>query len=227
MRLVLIGCEYTGCTTLAKGIEKWATEVFGPPIPKGAPAFHDHFSIPDIGHEELSDREYDEFVALSPSIKEMFQRFMVKYHINSTLYRYPHHIMVGFHIEEAVYAPLYYGYGEGGARSNWARSVEREMIEKAPETLLVMMTASADAIAERMRRNPHRRGLLKEKDVDRVLQRFKEEYDASLFLYKFALDTTDSTPEKTLSRFVEEVQPHLTDSDRMRILTRQALRAGG
>jgi len=136
---------------------------------------------------------------------------------------YPDHIMVGFHIEEAVYAPLYYGYGGNGTRTNWARSVEREMIEKAPETVLVLVTASTEAIKHRMGKSPHPRGLLKKEDITKVANRFKKEYDASLFLYKITLDTTNKTPEKTLEDFTQQIQPHFTDSDRMRILTRKAL----
>jgi hypothetical protein len=225
MKLVIIGSEYSGCTSLAVGIEKWASDILGPPIPEGAPAFHDHFKIPEIGHEELTDKEYKEFVLLSPNIKEMFQRFMIKYHINSTLYMYPDHIMVGFHIEETVYAPLYYGYGGNGARVNWARSVEREMIEKAPETVLVLLTASTETIQERMRKSPHKRSVLKKEDIVKVTNRFKEEYDASLFLYKITLDTTNKTAEKTLKDFTQQIQPYFTDSDRMRILTRKTLLA--
>ena len=105
--------------SLAIGIEKLASDVLGHPIPEGAPAFHNHFKLPEIGHAELTNKEYNEFMLLSPNIKEMFQRFMIKYHINSTLYMCPGHIMVGFNIEETVYAPLYYGYGYNGARVIW------------------------------------------------------------------------------------------------------------
>tara|TARA_B000000460_G_C21529618_1_gene400084 strand:+ start:423 stop:1109 length:687 start_codon:yes stop_codon:yes gene_type:complete len=225
MKLVIIGTEYSGCTSLAIGIEKWAANLLGPSIPEGAPVFHDHFKIPEIGHTELTDKEYKEFVSLSPNIKEMFQRFMIKYHINSTLYRYPDHIMVGFHIEEAVYAPIYYGYGGNGTRANWARSVEREMIEKSPDTVLVLITASNETIKQRMEKSPHPRGLLKKEDIDEVANRFKEQFDASLFLYKITLDTTNKTPEKTLEDFTGQIQPYFTDSDRMRILTRKTLLA--
>ena len=225
MRLVIIGAEYAGCSTLVEGVAGWAAETLGPPIPKGAPAFHDHFTLPAVGHEELSEEEYADFMKVSPSIKEMFQRFMTKYHINSTLYRYPDHLVVGFHIEEAVYAPMYYGYG-GGARSNWARSVEREMIEKAPETVLVLVDASTETIAERMRRSPHPYGVLQTKDIDAARRRFREQYDATLFMFKFELDTTDSTPAQTLRQFIDDYQPHLTDSDRSRILVRRALNPG-
>ena len=223
MKLVIIGTEYSGCTSLAIGIEKWAAGLLGPSIPEGAPVFHDHFKIPEIGHSLLTDKEYQEFDSLSPNIKEMFQRFMIKYHINSTLYEYPDHIMVGFHIEEAVYAPIYYGYGDNGARSNWARSVEREMIEKSSETVLVLVTASTGTIEQRMETSPHPRGLPKKQDIVKVTNRFKEEFDASLFLYKFMLDTTNKTPETTLKDFTNQIQPYFTDSDRMRILTRKSL----
>ena len=41
----------------------------------------------------------------------MFQRYVIEYHLGTSFYEYPDHGLVGFHIEEAVYAPLYYGYG--------------------------------------------------------------------------------------------------------------------
>ena len=43
MRLIIAGCEYSGATTLAKGICQWAQSVMGGPF-----TFHDHWKIPEI-----------------------------------------------------------------------------------------------------------------------------------------------------------------------------------
>ena len=53
MRLILVGCEYAGKTTLANHIAGWIERTLGPPIPQGMPPFHDHFAFPDIGHREF------------------------------------------------------------------------------------------------------------------------------------------------------------------------------
>ena len=59
--------------------------------------------------------------------------------------------------------------------------------------------------------------------IVKVANRFKKEYEASLFLYKITLDTTHKTPEKPLNDFTNQTQPYFTDSNRIRILTRKAL----
>ena len=41
MRLILIGCEYAGKTTLASKISKWRKETTS-----GGHTFHDYFTIP-------------------------------------------------------------------------------------------------------------------------------------------------------------------------------------
>ena len=43
MRLVIIGCEYSGTTTLATAICKWAEDIMG-----GKFEFHDHWKFPNI-----------------------------------------------------------------------------------------------------------------------------------------------------------------------------------
>ena len=97
------------------------------------------------------------------------------------------------------------------------------MIEKAYETVLVLLTASTVTIQERMEKSPHKKSVLKKEDIVKVANRFKKEYEASLFLYKVTLDTTHKTPEKPLKDFTNQTQPYFTDSNRIRILTRKAL----
>ena len=135
----------------------------------------------------------------------------------------PHHTLVGFYIDEAVYAPLYYGYGGPGEyadRAMHARRAEGQILEVAPDTVLVLLKASRDAIAARMKADPHDLSLVKEKDIERVLEKFEQEYERSFLRRKFVLDSTDKTVEETLWDFVEQIQPHLTQADRARILTR-------
>ena len=71
VRLILIGCEYAGKTTLANEIIEWIGRTMG-----SSRTFHDHF--------------------------------------HDTLYSEPDHNLVGLHIEEAIYGPLYYGYAVDG-----------------------------------------------------------------------------------------------------------------
>ena len=223
MRLIITGCEYTGKTTLATKVGKWIERTMGPPIPQGMPPFHDHFTFPNINHGDLTDEECEQVSALSPRLKELIQNHQMIYHLNPSFYRDHDNIMVGFHIEDAVYGPLYYDYGHDGSRSFFATLIDSHIIDKAPYTVLVLLKASPVAIAERLRRNPHPRGVLQEKDIPHVLDRFDEEVGSSVLRYKLTLDTTETTPDETLDQFVEQIVPHLEESDRTRILARRAL----
>ena len=112
MKLIITGCEYSGTTTLAKGVCKWAESVMG-----GRFEFHDHWKIPNIAcypgvaaPSALTEAEQQEILALSPKFKEMLQRQSIIMHL-PTGDQGPDYIMVGFHIEDTVYAPLYFDYG--------------------------------------------------------------------------------------------------------------------
>ena len=227
MRLIVVGCEYAGKTTLIKEIAAWKDQTMGPPIPLGMPPFHDHFTFPNITHEELSEEECKQVMALSPRLKSLIQNHQILYHLNSAFYGDHDNIMVGFHIENAVYGPLYYGYGEGGVASAIARNVEGHIMETARDTVLLYLKASPQVIAERMREAPHPRGVLKEKDIKQVLQRFEEECKASILRYKITLDTTEATVSETLGRFVEQVLPHLRETDFLRIQNRRSTQPAG
>ena len=161
---------------------------------------------------------------LSPRLKEHFQRFQIEYHLSPSLYGDRHHNLVGFHIDEAVYAPLYYGYsleenGYAKSRSRQARRTEAHIMEVAPDTVLVLVKASPEVIASRMRESPHREGLLQEKDIEHVLDAFEEEYNRSFFRKRFVLDTSTVTIDETLAQFVEQMRPHFTEADELRMIT--------
>ena len=217
MKLILVGCEYTGKTTLVGGVQDWIEANMGDKA-----GVHDHFTIPYIAHRDMSDEERQQVLGLSPGLKEEFQRYMIIYHLQSGFLTMPHHLLVGFHIEEAVYAPRYFGYGRPGEyseRTGLARSVEKDLLAVAPETVLVLLRASAEVIRGRMKEQTRPHGLVKEGEVEQVLELFEEQYDKTMIRKKFALDTSDTTVEETLAQFVEQVRPHLTESDRLRMLT--------
>jgi hypothetical protein len=218
MRLIIIGCEYAGTTTLTDNIGAWVERSMGGQMPK-----HDHWKIPEISHRPHTREENEAFLALSPALQECFQRYHMEYHLAESFYRGAHHVMVGFHIDEAVYAPHYYGYGgpdEYSDRAMSARFIEGQILDIAGDTVLVHLKASPETIRERMKKEPRESGLVKDDDIDYILQRFEEEYARSFLRQKIQIDNTDLTPEQALARFVEEIQPHLSEADRARILTR-------
>ena len=218
MRLIIIGCEYAGTTTLVDNIGEWVGRAMGGKMGK-----HDHWKLPEVSHSPHTREENLAVLALSPSLQESFQRYHMEYHLSPSFYGGAHHTMVGFHIDEAVYAPKYYGYGghdEYGDRARSARRTEGEILEVARDTVLVLVKASPEVIRQRMAAEPREFGVVKEPDVEFILQRFEEEYNRSFLRQKIKIDNTELTPEETLARFVEEIQPHLTQADRTRILTR-------
>ena len=229
MRLIIVGSEYSGKTTLVEKIVDWRDSVMGQPTPKGIVRYHDHFTLPWVGHwDEISEEDMKNFMSLGPELKEMFQRYQFAYHLAPMLYRDTDHILIGFHIEEAIYAPLYYGYGrkgEYGDRESFCRGVEVEILEKAPDTVLVFLKSDPEVIRERMRTDPHDRTVLEDKDIEHVLDRFQYHYDHSHLRYKFTLDTSKSTVDETLQEFIENYTPHLSERDQLRILTRKTLSA--
>lgn len=216
MNIVLIGCEHTGKTTLAGKIMAWMEEIFGE-----SSHFHDHFTVPC---DELSPEAQASYLKLHPQAKELLQRYMIRYHTSPEFYSNAHHNLLGHVIEEAVYAPLYYGYGcknsgaprrsPEGERTELARTIEQIMLERAPGTVMVLLTASPEIIRLRMKENPHTHQIVRDVDVEHVLRRFEEEYAESLIQRKFALDTSRTTPEQTMTQFISKYEPFHTVGDR-------------
>ena len=234
MRLILIGCEYAGTTTLAEGIRTWSNEVMGKG--KGLLAYHDHWKIPHTsGHPGLDDEnlftheEQEQVLALSPKAKDMIQRHNITYHVQPDALRNPDYVAIGLHIENAIYAPMYFGYYVGDQA--WAKRavmehVEQTIVEFAPDMLLVLVKASPETIAARIKGSPHHNPVLQEGDIEQVLGEFEAEYDRSAIRNKFVLDNTAATVEETLAQCVEEMEPYLNETDRMRILTHSARQKG-
>ncbi len=222
MKVIITGCEYTGASTLARDFVDWLYDKYGgrgefpPPF-----SVHDHFEIPDLIHAELTDSERDTMVALAPKLTEAFQRYNVLHH-TPTLQSVSQPssgimVLVGFHLAEAIYAQTYYGYGLEGElldRRTFARRIDSEVMEFGPETIMAMLTASPDAIRERMSSDRHPYGVVREQDVEAVLARFDEEYEASTIERKFRIDTTDMTPDEALRELAARFEAYLTDEDR-------------
>ena len=66
MNIIMIGCEFTGKTTLSTEIVYWIEENMG-----DGSHFHDHFTIPST---ELSAEAAVNYQAADPQVKEMLQR---------------------------------------------------------------------------------------------------------------------------------------------------------
>ena len=234
MRLILIGCEYTGKSTLAGNISRWMIEEMGVSLVR----WHDHFVVPRLDghtiiraeasdatigkteHDLNTEEDEDQIMSLRPNVLEQLQRHNIWRHLHPGLLGADDVLFINFYYAEAVYAPLYYGYGAPGSfadRAARAREWDEELLACAPDMVLVLVTADPSAVAQRMAATPRARGILKERDIPFVLDRFQEEFEASLIERKFTLDTSSSTPRRTLTQFVDRIQPHLSEIDRQRM----------
>ena len=229
MNLIIAGCEYSGTTTLANGIAQWARSTMG-----GTQEVHDHFKIPHIAcyrngpaAEPLTDEELAHVLSWTPKMKEMAQRQSMNYHMPNNC-EADDYIVVGFHIEDAVYAATFFGYGhdkepQGGIRWKYARHLETAFMEQAPDTILVYVKASEEVIAERMAADPHPFSIVKKKDIEHVLADFEMEFQRSVFHTKIEIDTSEATVEESLAELQGAIKPHLTIEDRRRMVVRGAI----
>ena len=156
--------------------------------------------------------------ALSPWLLEQHQRAMVWRHLHPNVYEedgelgpVPHSIQVDFYYAEAVYAPLYYGYGGPGTfddRVRRAREWDERLMQIAPETVLVHVKATAEEIGRRMAAVPRADSVLETGDAERVLRRYAEQFDASLVRRKIEIDTTGSTPDQSVDELERSITAH-------------------
>jgi len=198
MRIIAIGCEYTGATTLLDNLMAWGHE-------RGIHHhLDDHFTIPDS--RNLSPEDQMVMINLSPILKERFQRMQIGYHLR-LMHRYDHILLGGFHIEEVIYGPLYY---YPGIVVNETRKYEAEMPE---DTILVHLTARPDVIQTRMETNPHRYTVIKKEDIPMLLDRFRREFRVSWIKHKIEIDTSDLTPNQLLQTFLDQSLLHVNTRD--------------
>lgn len=228
MNLIIAGCEYAGTTTLAWAIARWAQSTMG-----GTQEIHDHFKIPNIAcyyrgtpADPLTNDELSQIMSWSPKLKEMAQRQSMNYHMpnNSDADDY---ILVGFHVEDVVYAAAFFGYGhekepQGGSRWKYARHIEYGFAKQAPDTILVLVKADAEVISRRMTANPHPFSIVKEKDIESVLAEFETEQERSILPTKVVIDTSRTTVQESAKELIANIRPHLTIEDRRRMVLKQA-----
>jgi thymidylate kinase len=223
MHLIIIGSEYSGKTTLAKNISEWWKRETGD-VWVG---FHDHFVLPYVeGEGDDVDMEAEQVRALRPGLQEKYSRYMCTYHLGHSFYADNNHMLIDWFYGDAVYAPIYYKFGQPGQyadRHLEARHYENEINQLAPDSILVLLKASPEVIRRRMAQQSNPRGVLQEADVEKALAGFQREFDDSLLRRRMEIDTSDRTPEETLAEFCRLIEPHLTDHDRLRLMTRKLL----
>jgi thymidylate kinase len=223
MRLLIIGCDYTGKSTLANRIVDWMrAEMGAKDVSK-----HDHFTFPN---SELPPQEREKLMLLGPMAREQYQRFMLMYHLEPAFWYEKDIIWVGFHIDDAAYAALYYGYGAPetyGSRSDFARSVEELVMGFDPHFVTVLLKARPEVIKKRMREHPNPLSPAREEDVENLLKVFDQEYAKCLIgpTTRFVIDTSDLTPDQTFQRWLDGIEPHLTEIDLLRLVNHKAKRS--
>ena len=221
MRLILVGCEYTGKTTLAHRIAKLITEEMGDPLPMHQFGWHDHFVLPfsssSIGE---ADADAEQILEMKPALLEKFSRYLNYYHFQNVIYTDNHHLLTNWYYGDAVYAPIYYGYGgpeEFADRQAMARHLDAEVMRVMTDMVLVLLKTSPEKILHRKKEDPHEHCLIKAEDIERILERFEQEYTRSLIRRKFVLDTTAATPENTFREFMDLMKPHLIVRDFLKL----------
>lgn len=218
MKLLLVGCEYSGTSTLANGIRDWWMGVSGRDVD-----VQDHF------REDLSTDDFAQYMALGPGAREVIEREHIHAHAPFPEETDSDRILIGLHIEDAVYGPMLFGYGAEGAqgdRTALSQRIDHRFQRLAPETMRVFVKASPEVISRRMQDAPHANGILKEKDVEEAVRRFEDAAGGAQFRRKFEIDTSTATVEETMTEFVEKVEGHLTEMDRYRILLHSHWEAG-
>ena len=198
MRIIAIGCEYSGVTTLLNGLNQWGVEHHI--------HFHmdDHFTIPDAFH--LSEDEQQAMLTMLPALKERFQRFQIVYHVR-LINLYEQILLGGFHIEEEVYGPRYY---YPGLRVSDTRRYETEM---PADTILVHLHARPEVIKKRMQKTPHPHTLIEPEHIPDLLAEFEQQYCQSWIQRKIDIDTSDLASDKLLDVFFARARGHLDPRD--------------
>lgn len=222
MRLIIIGSEYAGKTTLAAQIQQWMERTMG----SCTTSFHDHFFPWDPEDTSPKKERIDVDLKLltlnDPEVVEKYTRYVIHYHTHPNFYAKPDHAVVNWYYGDAVYAPLYYGFGgpgEAGDRQVLARSYDEMLTKTAPDTVLLLVKADAEVIRRRRQETSQPQPFPREQDIELVLGRFEEEFESSLIDRRVVLDTSSTTAPETLTNFVELIQPHLEPADRTRMQT--------
>ena len=222
MRLLFVGCEYAGTTTLANGVNEWAKSALG----SGVGLIHDHWKIPHTsGHpDDTTPEEQEMLLALTPKLQEMHQRHSLYYHSPKGSAPESDGIMIGYHIEDTIYARLIFGYGGEGSAGNrvvHSKVLEHLILMHVPETVLVLVKATPEIISRRMKENAHANALVNEDNIDLVLRSFEEDFSHSSIRKRIVLDTSESTVDESVAELVQKMESHWTQRDQIRLIRHQ------
>ena len=223
MKVILAGIEYVGSTTISRMLSDWKLKNMGEPFFMGL--LHDHSKLPHTsGHpDDTTLEEQQQILNLSPKLKEMYHRYGMYYHIHH--YVQEDDLSVGFHIEEAVYARRYYGYGLDGEqfdRNNVFVGIENRIKQITTDPIItVHMVASPDIIESRMfalKDHPeHTNSPLQVEDIEDVMADYQYFISKSDIGPVVKVDTSIDTPEDTLEEVVTLLDPYFTKTDLERI----------
>ena len=225
MLIILVGCEYSGTSTISRSIKSELNESFG-----SAFDIHDHWKFPSIEcypqyskQYLLNDTDKSHISQFTPKLKEMLQRQSIVYHLPEPKGAIDK-IYVGYHFDDTVYGPIYFGYGgpkepQGGPRTKYARYIEKEIIKSYPNVILIHLTASSESILERIKNQPHEHQIIAQADIDLITEQFQSEFDKSLLQNKLTIDTTNQSIKQTTSLVMDGILNYCTpeDSARLRI----------
>ena len=154
---------------------------------------------------------------MNPDLLEHFQRYQIEYHMGSG-FAAGNHKLIDWFYADAVYAPLYYGYGAPGsyaARWDYAEHAEERVLQDMPQMILVLIKARPEIIRDRLSRGEsefpqrHAGSLFKEKDTEFVSNAFQKLFDQSKITRKFEIDTSDASVDESLDEFISKVEPLL------------------
>ena len=210
MRCIFVGIEYAGKSTLINLLKDYYAKRRQPVH------MDDHFTIPD---STLSPASREQMVNFPDDVKERMQRMQIQYHVE-VIRNYAHVLISGWHIEESIYSefygndpgsPYYPNFWHANKRTHEALVHEA----RVPDIVLVHVTASDDAIRERMASDPHEYEIIREADIGALKRRFEEECDQSLLARRgrIDLDTTDRTPRQSLDELLLKSEPMITPGE--------------
>ena len=236
MRLLFIGCEWAGKHTLGIEVSRWWSEQTGESfLPPPHFSFHDHFVVPHVvhamGHEHHKELSEKQMLTLNPGLLEHYQRYQIYNKLTPGYIDEPDLFLMDWYYGEAVYAPLYYGYGAPGEyadRRMLARWIDEDVLKLIPDTILVLIKASPEVIRERMAKGDspfpgrHKDTYFRAEDAEQVLELFQEQYEVSLIRRKMEIDTTNASVAESLQEFIGQVAHFVTNADRLRILTHRS-----
>jgi hypothetical protein len=211
MRCVFVGIEYAGKSTLIDLLTAYYRQ--------RSQRVHvdDHFTIPD---STLSPESRAKYVGFPNDVKERMQRMQIQYHVE-VIKNYDHVMISGWHIEESIYSAV---YGDDPDHPYYPRYAQRHqrlyevqvLAAHLPDVALIHVTASDDAIRERMTAGPHEYPIIREADIADLKSRFAAEVDSSLFTDKgrmIEIDTTGKSPSESLDELLLKSEPLITQGE--------------